>query len=80
MYERSEDPDNPLVKNAELQVSKRQGSMTQVCESDIGNKAWGVDVSQNMSHNSTLNPNSEGLPGISFCILCCSVQVEAGTI
>lgn len=30
-----------------------------------------------MSHISTQNPNREGLPGVSFCILCCNVQ--AGT-
>ncbi|DBA84394.1 hypothetical protein WJX77_004255 [Trebouxia sp. C0004] len=29
-YERSEDPNSLLVRNAELQVSKRQGSMTQM--------------------------------------------------
>ena len=76
-YERSEDPDTLLVKNAELQVSKWQGSMTQVSTPYTDSETLRPTGPQNISFTSTLNPDREGLPGVSFCISCCSVQAGA---
>lgn len=64
-FERSEDPASPLVEDAELRVSKRQGSIAQV--SSVLVCAW-------LEHVAITAPKGSGGSSMSFpCIMPCGV-------